>query len=118
VVLAETNNTYGATHNYWVHQHGEARKSLYVSPFMAADLDYAFAFSRPEASLVAHIATSKEGRRLFDATLRLERRPWTAAEIRRALVRYPLMTASVIAAIHWEALRLWWKGLPAYPRSP
>ena len=36
----------------------------------------------------------------FDATLSLERRPWNAAEIRRALVRYPAMTATVVAGIH------------------
>jgi DUF1365 family protein len=52
----------------------------------------------------------------FDATLSLERRPWNAAEVRRLLVRYPAMTASVVAAIHWEALKLWWKGVPVVPR--
>ena len=28
------------------------------------------------------------------------------------LARYPLVTAQVMAAIHWEAVRLWWKGVP------
>jgi DUF1365 family protein len=41
----------------------------------------------------------------------LEYRPWTPGEIRRALLRFPLMTVKVIAAIHWEALRLSLKGL-------
>ena len=26
------------------------------------------------------------------------------------------MTAAVIGGIHWEALRLWWKGVPVQPR--
>jgi DUF1365 family protein len=26
------------------------------------------------------------------------------------------MTARVMAGIHWEALRLWWKGVPVVPR--
>jgi DUF1365 family protein len=47
-----------------------------------------------------------------DATLTLERRPWTARELHRVLRRHPLMTAKVIGAIHWEALRLRLKGLP------
>jgi DUF1365 family protein len=51
----------------------------------------------------------------FDATLTLVRRPWTAGEVRRQILRHPWMTAKVIGAIHWEALRLWRKGLPHYP---
>jgi DUF1365 family protein len=60
--------------------------------------------------------TSRAGSVGFDATLSLERRPWNAAEIRRALVRYPAMTARVMTGIHWEALKLWWKGVPVVPR--
>jgi DUF1365 family protein len=37
-------------------------------------------------------------------------------EIRRVLVRYPAMTAAVMAGIHWQALRLWWKGVPLVRR--
>ena len=44
-----------------------------------------------------------------------QRRPWHAAEIRRALLGHPVMTASVVAGIHWQALRLWWKGVPLLP---
>jgi DUF1365 family protein len=52
----------------------------------------------------------------FDAPLSLERRPWSAVEIRRALVRHPAMTERVMAGIHWQALRLWWKGVPVVRR--
>ena len=93
-----------------------AAKSLYVSPFMPPDLDYAFAFTPPAGSLVAHMKAIRQGSLLFDATLVLERRPWNAAEIRRVLLRHPVMTASVMAGIHWQALKLWWKGVPRVPR--
>jgi len=35
------------------------------------------------------------------------------------LWRYPLMTARVVGAIHWQALRLWLKHNPVYdhPKS-
>ena len=119
VVVAEVSNTSGGTRNYWLQPDPAARpfraaaaKSLAVSPFMPVDLDYTFAFTPPATRLVAHIETSQAGAVGFDATLSLERRPWTAAEIRRVLVRYPAMTATVMAQIHWEALRLWWKGVP------
>jgi hypothetical protein len=123
VVLAEVSNTFGGAHNYWLRPDGAARtfrasaaKSLYVSPFMPPDLDYAFAFTPPAGRLVAHMKTLKEGSVSFDATLSLERRPWNAVEIRRALVRFPAMTATVMAGIHWQALKLWWKGVPVVRR--
>ncbi|MDQ3441414.1 MAG: DUF1365 domain-containing protein [Planctomycetota bacterium] len=123
VVLAEVSNTFGGAHNYWLRPDPASRtfrsaaaKSLDVSPFMSADLDYAFAFTPPAGRLVAHMMTIKQGLVLFDATLSLERRPWNATEIRRALFNHPVMTASVVAGIHWQALKLWWKGVPLVPR--
>lgn len=123
VVLAEVRNTVGGAHNYWLRPDSASRtfravatKSLYVSPFMPVDLEYAFAFTPPAGRLVAHMKTVKAGSVCFDATLSLERRPWSGAEIRRVLVRYPAMTATVMAGIHWQALRLWWKGVPVVRR--
>jgi DUF1365 family protein len=96
-----------------------AAKTLYVSPFMTSDADYEFVLTPPADELVAHINVQpgNGGRRvpLFDATLTLRRRPWTAGSLRAALVRHPLMTAKVMGAIHWEALRLRLKGLPIVP---
>ena len=123
LVLAEVRNTFGGTHNYWLRPDSASRtfraaatKSLYVSPFMPVDVDYAFAFTPPEERLVAHMKTLDAGSVSFDATLSLERRPWSAREIRRTLIRHPAMTARVMAGIHWQALRLWWKGVPVVPR--
>jgi uncharacterized protein len=64
---------------------------------------------------VAHMKTVADGRAFFDATLQLERREWTRRELHRTLARYPFMTARVIGAIHWEALKLWAKGVPVFP---
>ena len=118
-VLAEVRNTFGGTRNYWLRPastsptfRAAATKSLEVSPFVPADMDYTFAFTPPAERLVAHMTTGTAGTVSLDATLSLERRPWSAAEIRRTLVRYPAMTATVMAGIHWQALKLWWKGVP------
>jgi uncharacterized protein len=123
VVLSEVNNTFGGSHRYWLRPNPASRtfrsvtaKSLYVSPFLPADLDYAFAFTPPADRLVAQIQATEQGAVLFDATLSLKRRPWNAREIRRVLLNHPVMTARVITAIHGQALKLWWKGLPLVPR--
>ena len=123
-VLAEVNNTFGGRHTYWLAGQLDATaplrarvaKELYVSPFMPLDMTYDFVLTPPGERLLVHMnvehtGASMRGPRCFDATLQLEYRSWTSREIRRALVRFPLMTAKVIAAIHWEALRLSLKGL-------
>ena len=125
-VLADVRNTYGGRHAYWLtaadgderRLRARAAKSLYVSPFMAFDVEYEFLLTHPDETLVAHmnvLPADGGGRRaIFDATLRLRRKPWTARSLRRALLRHPFMTAKVIGAIHWEALRLRRK-LPIVP---
>jgi len=125
-VLADVRNTYGGRHSYWLQPldgrtqrfHAVSAKSLYVSPFMAMAADYQFLLTPPGSSLVAHMNVIEHatGDRMFDATLSLQRRPWTAANVRRTLAAYPLMTLKVIGAIHFEALRLHLKGLTQIPR--
>jgi len=124
LVMAEVHNTFGGAHHYWLRPDPTARgfraladKSLYVSPFMPPDMDYAFALTPPDAQLVAHIETRRAGARVFDATLTLDRRPWTAAAIRQTLVRHPAATLKVVAGIHWQAVKLWWKGVPPVRRA-
>ncbi|HEX8028637.1 MAG TPA: DUF1365 domain-containing protein [Vicinamibacterales bacterium] len=122
VVLADVHNTFGQSHRYWLRRVGSsttfrasAPKALRVSPFMPMEMDYHFSLTVPDAGLTAHIETWHGEERVLDATLSLQRRPWTASEIRRQLCRFPAMTGTVIAGIHWQALRLWWKGLRAVP---
>jgi DUF1365 family protein len=123
LVLAEVNNTFGGSQSYWLRPEPSSRtfrstaaKSLYVSPFMPVDLDYGFILTPPAGRLVAHMRVVRAGSLCFDATLSLERRAWSAAEIRRALCRQPALTASVMVGIHWQALKLWWKGVPVVDR--
>ena len=91
----------------------EFDKAFHVSPFMPMDRRYDWRFTAPGDDLRVHMEVRAMGRREFDATLLLRRRPLTRAACARVLWRYPLMTAQVIGAIHWQALRLWLKGNPS-----
>jgi hypothetical protein len=89
-------------------------KSFHVSPFMPMARDYAWRFTTPGADLHVHMDVLHEGNRQFDATLTLQRRPLDAGSLARVLWRYPLMTAQVVGAIHWQALRIWLKRNPIH----
>lgn len=124
-IVAEVNNTpWHETHCYVLDAGAQpsARikrfrfdKQFHVSPFMGMDLRYDWRFSDPGSRLTVHMDNLDGETRLFDATMNLERRPITRPGLARVLLRYPLMTFKVIAAIHWQALRLWLKRAPFHP---
>jgi uncharacterized protein len=124
LVLAEVNSTYGETHNYWLSESNQLAadnakryrcpKLMHVSPFMGMTLDYTFTMTPPDQRLVVHMDTIENGQAFFDATLNLQRKAWTADSLHRAVAAHPWMTAKVIAAIHWEALRLFLKKVPVF----
>lgn len=87
-------------------------KVFHVSPFMPMEQDYDWRFSEPGDTLSVHMENLQAGAKVFDATLALERQPITGTRLASALLLFPLMTLKVIAAIHWQALRLWLKRTP------
>jgi hypothetical protein len=124
-IVAEVHNTPWGERHCYVLPAGQARcrrrwmrfalaKQFHVSPFMDMDQDYDWRFTQPGESLGVYMQTFQDGRRLFDAKLRLRRQALTRSAMTGVLIRYPLMTVKVVAAIHFQALRLWWKGAPFY----
>jgi DUF1365 family protein len=122
-IVAEVNNTpWGERHCYVLAADGDGRtarfqfgKVFHVSPFMPMDMAYDWRLGEPGDHLSVHMANLTAGHKVFDATLTLSRKPITGWQLARMLLTYPLMTVKVIAAIYWQALRLWWKGVPYQP---
>ena len=95
-------------------------KLMYVSPFLDMGMSYAFRLRPPGESVRLRILESDAEGPILSATFAGEREPLTSAALLKLCLRFPLMTVKVIAAIHWEALRLWIKGiaLAEHPAAP
>ncbi|MFT0861241.1 DUF1365 domain-containing protein [Ancylobacter sp. G4_0304] len=125
-ILYEVNNTFGQRHSYLIPVvEGEAaplrqkaEKRFYVSPFMDMKLTYSFRVDPPGEALRIAILASDAAGPVLSAVHAARRRAVSDRELMRALVSHPLLTLKVIAGIHWEALRIWAKGVSLRPRPP
>ncbi|MGI8803975.1 MAG: DUF1365 domain-containing protein [Solirubrobacteraceae bacterium] len=90
---------------------GRFEKVFHVSPFMGMDHTYDWRLTEPGDQLLVHIDSERDGTVVFDATLSLERRPFS----NRLLVRHPALTMRVVAQIYAHALRLKLKGARYHP---
>lgn len=124
-VLYEVCNTFHERHTYIIPvgedddrvQHSCA-KTFYVSPFMPMDCEYHFDILQPGDKTAIRITeTGPDGKLLF-ASFVGERNLLTDRNLVGAFFRYPLMTLKVTAAIHIQAVRLWFKGLKIYGHVP
>jgi len=127
-VLYEVNNTFGQRHSYLIPveagQQKQVRqrcgKRFYVSPFMDMDMQYHFRLSVPDGRTAIAIEVSKDGETVLSACFAGERQALTDAALLGGFLRHPLMALQVLGGIHWEALKLWRKGmrLRTRPKPP
>jgi len=126
LIVAEVNNTpWGEQHCYILPESENrgnatvkrylADKRFHVSPFMGMDMNYHWRFTRPAEKLVVHMKNYQQGEQLFDATLTLQEQHINGLNLAAILIRFPLMTVKIIAAIYYQALRLWLKKIPFVP---
>lgn len=132
-VVAEVNNTFGERHTYLVcdHKHEPIRfgqalhshKNFHVSPFCEVTGRYQFRFFDSADRSLARVDHEDHDGPLLLTSMSGSHEPLSFATVRRALLRYPLFTFGVMARIHWQALRLWTKGVrfvskPTPPAHP
>ncbi|MFN3662091.1 DUF1365 domain-containing protein [Yoonia sp.] len=130
-IIAEVSNTFGDRHSYLCRRADgraitkaetlAATKLMHVSPFQPIEGGYVFRFDIQPRSIGIWIDYSRGNGGLI-ATLTGARRPISNGSIIRAVFRRPFGSRRVLALIHWQAVKLWWKGAtfrsqPAPPRD-
>jgi DUF1365 family protein len=127
LIIYEVRNTFGELHSYVSPvQPGETTaagvrqqqdKLFYVSPFIEMAMRYHFRVSPPGERVKLRILETDSKGPLLSAMFSGTRRGLTTAALLRSFVSLPLVTFKIVAAIHWEALRLWLKGARLAPRA-
>src|ERR1700743_2739306 len=117
-IIYEVHNTFGERHAYVLPAEGSNRtvtqavdKGFYVSPFLSMNCAYQFRIEQPGEDVLVAIQESENGNPVLSAAFSGKRQTLSDGNLALALIRYPLMTLKVVAAIHFEALRLWLKRL-------
>ena len=126
-MIYEVNNTFGERHSYLIPVEGDGgvirqvcEKRFYVSPFMPMAMLYRFRVTRPGARASLAITASEGAVPMIATGFAGARTALTDGALLRAFLRMPLLGAKVLAGIHWEALKLWGRGmkLVAKPVAP
>ena len=125
-VLYEVNNTFGGRHCYLlpvqatgarVIRHG-CDKAFHVSPFLDRNLSYAFTVSPPGEQVSVDIKVSDADGVLLKASFAGAGQALTNGALFGLLLRHPLLMVEVLGGIHWEALKMLFKGLRLLPAPP
>jgi uncharacterized protein len=120
-IVYQVHNTFGERHNYVLpvcdaggRIQQQCEKAFYVSPFLGMDLRYAFNVVPPGQGINVSIRGYDSSGLVILTALSGERRELSDRSLFFALCAFPFLTLKVVAAIHWHALRLYFKGLKVY----
>ena len=117
-ILYEVKNTFGEQHTYVFKTEknrnlteNSCNKKFHVSPFIEMDCKYFFKILNPEQKLSVIINQSDNEGKLLFASQDGVKRELNSKNLIFSYISHPLMTFKVIAAIHFEAFKLWLKGI-------
>jgi hypothetical protein len=127
LLIYEVRNTFGEIHPYVLPvSSGEISeagvrqqqdKLFHVSPFIEMAMRYHFRVRPPGECVQLRILETDRDGPLLAATFNGSRRALNTKQLLRVFFALPLVTLKIMAAIHWEALRLWLKGARLAPRN-
>ena len=116
-ILYEVKNTFGEQHTYIFKadnnnllQHNCSKK-FHVSPFIEMDCDYFFRTLKPSERISVIIDQYQLNEQILFASQDGIRVDFNSKELLKSYIKHPLMTFKVISAIHFEAFKLWAKGI-------
>ena len=116
-ILYEVKNTFGEQHTYIfkvksndILQHSCSKK-FHVSPFIEMNCNYYFKTLKPGEKISVIIDQYQSNEKLLYASQDGKRVNFTSAELIKSYLKHPLMTFKIILAIHFEAFKLWTKGI-------
>lgn len=123
-IVYEVHNTFGQRHCYVIRVEGPDSglvrqgigKTFYVSPFLPMKMDYGFIVRPPGDEIMVAVSGRDADGPLINTALKGSYRPLSDARLAALFFSLPLLTFKVIGAIHWEALRLWRKGIALVER--
>ncbi len=118
LMIYEVHNTFGGRHTYVSGafeagqlNYSHAEKVFRVSPFNGIEGQYGLRATNPLETLTLGVSLTTAEGPLLKAYFTGRRRPLTHVQLLRMFFGLPLMTLKVFGAIHWEALKLWRKGI-------
>ena len=116
-ILYEVKNTFGEQHTYIFKvennnllQHNCVKK-FHVSPFIEMDCNYFFRILKPAEKISVIIDQYQSNEKILYASQDGKRTEFTSSELIKSYLKHPLMTFKIISAIHFEAFKLWAKGI-------
>ena len=117
-ILYEVKNTFGEQHTYVFRVDSEnnliqnnCSKKFHVSPFIEMNCKYFFKILRPNEKLSVIIDQYDDKGKILFASQDGIRSDLTSNQLLKSYLKHPLMTIKVISAIHFEAFKLWIKGI-------
>ena len=117
-ILYEVKNTFGEQHTYVFKIDNEnnliqntCSKKFHVSPFIDMDCNYFFRILKPGERLSVVIDQYDQIGKILYASQDGKKADLTSTELIKSYLKHPLMTFKIISAIHFEAFKLWIKGI-------
>lgn len=127
-IIYEVSNTFKQSHSYIIKNNHinkkdyliaqSCKKRFFVSPFMEMSTKYNFEIKPPGKSISVLITQKDDEGILLKAKFLGKSKKLNDLTLFYLLIKYPFMTLKVIMGIHWEALKLWCKGLNLVKRPP